>query len=224
MRLADLCWPDLTERSAASILAIPVGSTEQHGPHLPLSTDTDIALAVADRAAASRTDLLVAPPVAYGSSGEHAGFAGTLSVGQAAVEQTLIELVRSASAFRAIVIVSAHGGNASPVAAAVARLAPEGHDVLAWSPDLAGDLHAGRSETSMLLAIAPDLVRLDRAEAGDLRALPELIGALRSGGVASVSPNGVLGDPAGASADEGTHLLESLAASLVRAIDGRWPE
>ncbi len=64
-RLADLSWPEIGQRAAAgAVLAVPVGSTEQHGPHLPLSTDTDIAVALCDRLAAARPDVLVAPPVA----------------------------------------------------------------------------------------------------------------------------------------------------------------
>ena len=82
VRLADLSWPEIGQRAAAgAVLAVPVGSTEQHGPHLPLSTDTDIAVALCDRLAAARPDVLAAPPVGYGSSGEHAGFPGTLSIG-----------------------------------------------------------------------------------------------------------------------------------------------
>ena len=79
MWLADLAWPDVAERAAAgAVLAVPLGSTEQHGPHLPLSTDTDIAVALCGRLASARSDVLIAPAVAYGSSGEHDGFAGTL--------------------------------------------------------------------------------------------------------------------------------------------------
>lgn len=119
------------------VVLVPVGSTEQHGPHLPLDTDTRIATAVAD-AVAARHDgtVLVAPPLAYGSSGEHAGFPGTLSIGQAATEAVLVELVRSAGdEVRLVVLVNGHGGNAGPVARAVATLTAEGRAVAAWWPD-----------------------------------------------------------------------------------------
>ena len=87
--LGDLTWPQAQRLAAAgAMLAVPVGSTEQHGPHLPLSTDTDVAVALAARLAARRADVVVAPPVGYGSSGEHAGFAGTISIGQQALELT----------------------------------------------------------------------------------------------------------------------------------------
>jgi creatinine amidohydrolase len=214
--LAGHRWPDV---APDAILAVPLGSTEQHGPHLPLSTDTDVAVALCARLAAARADVLVAPPLPFGASGEHAGFAGTLSIGTAALEQVLIELVRSATdTFRRVVLVSGHGGNADALTRAVDRLRYEGRDVLAHLPRWSGDAHAGRVETSLMLALAPQTVRLDRAAAGATLPLPELLPRLRAGGVRSVSPNGVLGDPAGASADEGHRLLAELGHQLVSAV------
>ena len=81
--------------AGARVLILPLGSCEQHGPHLPLDTDTRIAVALAHGIAAARTDAVVAPAVAFGSSGEHEGFAGTLSVGTEALRLLLVELVRS---------------------------------------------------------------------------------------------------------------------------------
>ena len=218
MRLADLTWPEVP---ASAILAVPVGATEQHGPHLPLSTDTDIALVLCDRLAAHRPDVLVAPPVAYGSSGEHAGFAGTLSIGQEATELLLVELGRSATeTFPRILFVSAHGGNAGPVARAVARLRAESRDVEVFQPRWAGDPHAGRPETALQLALRPDAVRMDRAAPGDPRPLGELLPLLLDGGVRAVTGTGVLGDPTGATAPDGFALLETLTAQLVSHVDG----
>src|SRR3954465_10578231 len=143
--LSSITSPAAAGRRDA-LLVIPIGSTEQHGPHLPLSTDTDVAVALAGRLAAGRPDVLVAPPVPYGSSGEHDGFTGTLSIGAAAIELVLVELGRSAlpGTVRRMLLVSAHGGNAGPVTAAVRRLRSEGRDVRAWSPRWHGDAHAGR--------------------------------------------------------------------------------
>lgn len=219
-RLAALTWPEVAAVAAGSILAVPVGSTEQHGPHLPLSTDSDVAVALADRLAAARSDVLVAPALPYGSAGEHAGFPGTLSIGAAALELVIAELVRSADAFAAVVLVSGHGGNAEPLAAAVKTLQAEGRAVLGWAPRVeGGDAHAGRTETSLLLALTPERVRLDSAEPGDMRPLAAVIGDLRRGGVAAVSPNGVLGDPTGATAEEGERLLDELAADLIACVE-----
>ena len=220
LHLADVAWPALAETAANRILLLPLGSTEQHGPHLPFTTDTDIAVALAERVAGARRDVVVAPPLAYGSSGEHAHFAGTLSMGAAAVEHVVVELVRSADAFSGVVIVSGHGGNATALAAAAATLREEGRRVLVWSPQVAGgDAHAGRTETSMMLALRPAAVALAMAEAGDVRPITDLMPQLRAGGVAAVAPNGVLGDPAGASAGEGGELLAALTSDLLAAIE-----
>jgi mycofactocin precursor peptide peptidase len=207
------------ESGEASLLVVPVGSTEQHGPHLPLSTDTEIAVALADRCAELRPGGVIAPPIPYGSSGEHDGFPGTLSIGQKATELMLVELGRSASStFRHVVFVSAHGGNTEPLERAVRLLREEGRDVLGWSPDWSGDAHAGRVETSLMLAIRPDLVSLESARPGNTAPLGELIGELREHGVRRVSPNGVLGDPSGASREEGERLLAEAAMELADAV------
>jgi mycofactocin system creatininase family protein len=217
-RLADLTWPEVAARAAGTVLAVPLGATEQHGPHLPLDVDTAVAAALADRLAAALPWVLAAPALPYGSSGEHAGFAGTLSLGQAATELLLVELARSADAFAGVVFVCGHGGNAGPLRRAVATLRYEGRRALAWLPTgPAGDSHAGRTETSAMLALRPDSVRPDRP-AGDRRPLPELLAALRRDGVRAVSPNGVLGDPAGATAAHGSATLDRWAADLVTAV------
>jgi creatinine amidohydrolase len=215
--LAASTWPEAARAAELGRwLVVPLGSTEQHGPHLPLSTDTDIAVAVAEGAAARDRRLVVAPAVAYGASGEHQAFPGTISIGQDATRLLLLELGRSAAIdFDRVVVVSAHGGNAGPLAEAMRQLAEEGHPVSAWSPSWSGDLHAGRSETALMLAIAPERVHLDRAEPGDPRPLSELLPRLRAGGVRSVSENGVLGDPRGATAEEGGRLLGLAVGSLL---------
>lgn len=207
--------------AAGAVLAVPVGSTEQHGPHLPLSTDTDIAVALARRLAGRRPHVLVAPALAYGSAGEHAGFAGTLSIGQEALELVLVELGRSAADWVGrTVLICAHGGNAEPVTRAVNRLRGEGRDTLAWSPRWDAEPHAGRHETSMQLALDPARVRMTEAVAGDPRPLAQLLPLLRAGGVRAVSPSGVLGDPRPATVAEGEALLDRLVDDLVRAVDG----
>jgi mycofactocin system creatininase family protein len=184
----------------AELAVVPLGATEQHGPHLPLGTDTIIARALARGLAAARDDVVVAPALPYGSSGEHAGFPGTLSIGQEALRLVVLELARSWPG--RMLFVCAHGGNAEPLAAAVRELP----DARAWVPAFGGDAHAGRVETSLMLALAPELVGAAR-EPGNVAPLRELMPALRAGGVRAVAANGVLGDPAGASAAEGRALL-----------------
>jgi mycofactocin precursor peptide peptidase len=221
--LAALTSPEVGELAAAgALLAVPVGATEQHGPHLPLSTDTDLAIALCARLAGARPGVLVAPPLAYGASGEHEGFPGTLSIGTEAAELLLVELCRSATrTFSRVLLVSTHGGNAEAVRRAERRLRAESRDILAWLPARQGDAHAGWAETSLQLSLAPDRVRPGRAETGNTRPLTELMPELRRSGVRAVSPNGVLGDPAGASAAEGAALLGRLLTDLLAAVD-RW--
>jgi creatinine amidohydrolase len=214
-RLGERTWTDL-EGGVPRTVLVPVGSLEQHGPHLPLDTDARIAAAVARRAAAGVPSVLLAPPLAYGASGEHEGFPGTLSIGHEALRSVLVELGRSAAAWASrLVFVNGHGGNLPTVPEAVALLRYEGRDV-AWFgcavPE--GDAHAGHTETSILLALDPGVVREDAAEAGNTAPLSELLPALLRGGVAAASPNGVLGDPAGATAEDGERLLEAMVGRL----------
>ncbi len=218
--LAQAQWPTV-EQNLRRLLLVPVGSLEQHGPHLPLDTDTRIAVAVARRACQGRAAVALAPALPVGASGEHAAFPGTLSIGAEALTACLIELGRHASLhWPALLLVNGHGGNVTAVEAAVGRLRYESRACLAWHAALPeGDAHAGRSETSVMLALAPGAVRLDAAERGDVRPLGEILPLLRERGVRAVSPNGVLGDPAGASAAEGEHLLARLVDSLSAAID-----
>lgn len=216
--LADETWPKVAARRDL-VLVVPIGSCEQHGPHLPLDTDTRIACAIADALAASRRDLTVAPALAVTASGEHQGFAGTLSIGVVALSMVLVEVVRSAQWCTGVVFINGHGGNAQAVREATDLLRSEGRNVLAWWPQIVGgDAHAGRTETSLMLAIAPHAVRLDQAVAGRTEPLPTLIPQLLEDGVISVSPNGVLGDPRGASAKEGRELLAQLVNDALARI------
>jgi creatinine amidohydrolase len=217
-------WPDLVDRADELLLVVPLGSTEQHGPHLPLTTDTTIATALARGLAEARAEAVIAPALPYGSSGEHAGFPGTLSIGGPALTTVLVELVRSADHFRGVVFVCGHGGNLEALRAAVEQSTDDGRSVLAWWPRVPeGDAHAGRTETSILLALEPSSVRLAEAVPGDTRPLADVLPLLRDGGVAAVSPTGVLGDPTGATADEGRALLATMVADLAAAVEAWSP-
>ncbi|HEY9562219.1 MAG TPA: mycofactocin biosynthesis peptidyl-dipeptidase MftE, partial [Nocardioides sp.] len=190
------------------------------GPHLPLDTDTTIAVAVAEGVAATLAGHLpgtwVAPALSYGSSGEHQSFAGTSSIGTTTLQLVLIELVRSMRTWaERIVFVNAHGGNLAALRSAVDQMVTEGHDV-AWVPCATEefDLHAGHTETSLMLHLRPESVHMERAEPGNTAPLQQILTDLITGGIAAVSPNGVLGDPTRATADHGVEVLAAMIAEI----------
>jgi mycofactocin precursor peptide peptidase len=221
VRLDQATWPEVEVRAAAgpTTLLVPLGATEQHGPHRPLGTDSTIAVALATAAAVRCPDVVVAPLLPYGSSGEHQDFPGTLSIGAAVTELVLVELGRSAAeTFDRLLFVNAHGGNAAPLATAVRRLRAEGRQVRAWSPHFGGDAHAGHTETSVMLELLPQRVRDELAAVGNDAPLGELNDRLRVEGVRALSENGVLGDPTEASAADGGEFIAAAIEDLCRTI------
>jgi mycofactocin system creatininase family protein len=216
--LGTATWPEI---GAAPLVVVPLGSVEQHGPHLPLATDTAVAAAVAADAVGSLGGALLAPALAYGASGEHEDFPGTVSLGTEALTALLVEYGRSACRWAGrVLVVNGHGGNLDALRSAGALLRREGREV-AWFPCSVpgGDAHAGRTELSLMLHVEPEGVREDRAVAGVPTPIDELLPRLRADGVRAVSPNGVLGDPAGATAAEGRQLLAALVGRLLTAVD-----
>jgi mycofactocin precursor peptide peptidase len=169
---------------------------------------------------------MLAPAVAYGASGEHEGFPGTVSIGTAALRLLLIEYGRSACQWASrLVFVNGHGGNVQAVAEATAVLRKEGRDAV-WCPCAVsdGDAHAGHTETSVLLHISPEDVWTEECAPGNAAPLAELIGAMRRGGIAAVSPVGVLGDPTTASATDGARLFAEMVDEGVRRIESWSPD
>lgn len=225
--LSTAISPELSDE--ATTLFTPLGSTEQHGPHLPLDTDTRIAGAVATAAVAELAadsgagPIALAPAIAYGASGEHQSFAGTVSIGTEVLGRLLVEYGRSATQWcRRIVFVNGHGGNIEAAVSAVRLLRSEGRDVAWWACAVqGGDAHAGHVETSLLLHISPEVVRREEVLAGNLAPLRELIGPMRAGGVAAVSAIGVLGDPTTASSQDGARMLEAMSRGCAEAVR-RW--
>lgn len=219
--LTHQAWPEV---ETDQLLLVPLGSCEQHGPHLPLNTDTVIAEALAAQIAQRLGNIgihsAVAPALAFGSSGEHQSFPGTLSIGTDALRQVLVELVRSASTWCArTLFVNGHGGNLDALGAAVGQMRGEGHDV-AWI-DCAmpgGDAHAGHAETSLMLVLDPEHVGSHEQVQGSTEPIQTLLPYLRSAGIAAVSENGVLGDARKASAGHGRHLLEVAAEDMTQAV------
>ena len=207
---------------AAPLLVVPLGSHEQHGAHLPHTTDSVIISAVVEAACAARdAAVTIGPTLGITASDEHAAFPGTLSIGTQLTAATIVAIVRSAGWSRGVLFANGHGGNADALAIAAEELAGSGTPHGVWSlPFYDGaDLHAGLTETSVMLHLRPDLVRMDLAAAGNTSPAGELMDAMRSGGVRAVSPNGVLGDPTGATERHGRSVFGMWVTSLSSRVD-----
>lgn len=209
------------------LAVLPLGATEQHGPHLPTTTDTVIANALAAGVVACVDlrwpgDVVMLPAMPFGASGEHAGFDGLVSIGHEALVQVLLEVGRSVGEWCThLVIINGHGGNMFSLIQAVPQLRAEGHDVT-WYGCTSGldntDNHAGKGETSLMLYLEPDLVDMVRAEPGCTDPLPEIFPRMFESGVKSVSPNGVLGDPGDASPQAGEKLHRADVRNAMNSI------
>lgn len=213
---------DVRDR-AASVAVLPVGSFEQHGTHLPLSTDTLIAGAIASRLATDH-DLFLLPPVTISCSHEHMTFPGSVSISSTTLRAIVVDVVDSlrTHGINHVVIVNAHGGNyvlsnvvqESNVRGRSVVLFPQSAD---WrdAREAAGietsnhdDMHAGEAETSILLAKAPELVGESHATADHLAEDRRL---LLTVGVAGYAPDGVIGNPSLATAEKGHALLSAFS-------------
>ncbi|MFD1600372.1 creatininase family protein [Halobellus rarus] len=229
--MAELTWPEVEGALEDGIdtVILPLGATEQHGPHLPLETDTRIATAIAKRVAHRLGDALVSPAVPVGPSEEHTGFPGTVSISPDTLTSLLRDHVSSfeAQGFERVVILPGHGGCFPVIDAAYPELTRTTEiDVVAVTglqrfmnllqEGLAAAgidvdepvVHAGASETAMLLAIEPSLVVDDLPEGhtGTVSAA-----ALFTRGVEVYDKNGVLGDARPATAAAGETILEHVA-------------
>ncbi len=237
IELDTLTWPEVRARIEAGrdTVVVALGATEQHGLHMPLATDALIGDHLALRLA-DRLDAFVAPTLRVGCSEHHVGFAGTMSLSEETYHAIVADLVSSllSGGFARIVLLPTHGGNFAPLAAAVEALDAARRSHVVALTDLAvlfqiaqmgeqehgvplaeGGLHAGEWETSMLLAIHPGLVRMDRAEAGYTGDMQTAVGSMFAGGVASISENGAIGDPARASAEHGRRYWAAIEEIVV---------
>ncbi|HZU61498.1 MAG TPA: creatininase family protein [Solirubrobacteraceae bacterium] len=240
IELDRLTWPEVRAeiQSGRDTVVVAFGATEQHGPHLPLATDALIGEHLARRVA-DELDAFVAPTVRVGCSEHHLAFPGTLSISEETFHSLVADLLRSLArgGFRRAVLLPTHGGNFRPLAAALSELGPvEGLQIRALTdlgalfaiaqmgaddhgvPLSEGGLHAGEWETSMLMAIRPDLVQLARGEAGYTGDMEAAAGAIFGSGVHSVAPNGVIGDPAKASPEHGARYWEKVTAITLEVI------
>jgi creatinine amidohydrolase len=216
---------------------VTLGSTEQHGLHLPLGTDAILGETLGDRVTRALGHALMTPCLPIGCSEHHMDFAGSLTLSQETFSQVLSDLCRSLAqhGFDYIVLISFHGGNFTPLARAVKAIQPELPEVklIAFTelkvfmdeifrvgkargvtPEQAGG-HSGEFETSLMLTVCPDLVAMDAAQPGYVGDLLSIAPVVYEKGFRAVSENGVLGDPRNASAANGEVYLEALTDLLV---------
>jgi mycofactocin system creatininase family protein len=213
------------------IVLLPLGSWEQHGPHLPLDTDTIIIESVVTQAMhdsqINANQFMIAPTIAISASDEHAGFSGTLSTGTEALVQSVVAICRSASWSLGVCIINGHGGNADALARISSALTYEKIVYSTWSllSYDGADMHAGHTETSVMLHVAPEKVQTDRIERGTVGDASDLVAQMRTSGVAGVSDNGVLGDPTTATKEHGIAVMNLYSSSLVShlvALSNKW--
>jgi creatinine amidohydrolase len=248
--LPDVEWPRLTaaelrqRADADAILILPIGATEQHGPHLPTMTDNRIVHAVAVAAArliADRQPVVVAPVIPFGLSEHHVSLGGTLTLDLATLHGLLRCLFGSAirQGFKRLFILNGHGGNAAALEAVVGELTIEHRLPIATAAYWRiaersiscilerqdGVLHACEAETSLMLALEPDLVPAQPAAdcRGDLvpgaAAIPGLNQAVyRWRQLGSRAATGVIGEAHAASAEKGRRLLDAIALDVATAL------
>jgi creatinine amidohydrolase len=233
MRWEHEAWPELADLSG-QVGLVPVGATEQHGPHLPTATDTIIATALCEQASA-RTEAPVLPAIPVACSyGHGTRLPGTISLTPellAAVARQYAEWAAATSGLTRLLFVNAHFGNAASLGTATDHLRLYRPDLQVgvvnwWSlvPEVAAemivdgeDLHANRGETSVMLAVAPDLVHLDRMAGADDED--------RTGGLvfrytaAALSTNGVTGRPSAATRQLGERLVALTVDALCDLIE-----
>jgi creatinine amidohydrolase len=241
----EMTRPEIEQALAAGIdtVVVTFGSTEQHGLHLPLGTDSLWGEELGHRVAQALGDVLLAPGVRIGCSEHHLAFAGSLTLRPETFRQVVADICRSLAhhGFRHLALIPTHGGNFRPLAEAVESLRGElpGVNLIAFTdlnvlmdevfrvgrehgvtPEQAGG-HAGEHETSLMLAVRPDLVAMDRAQAGYVGDQMSVAPLVFAHGFKSVTENGVLGDPRGASLENGAAYVESLTEMTARFIRER---
>jgi creatinine amidohydrolase len=239
--LERMTWPEVRAEveGGRDTVVVPFGAVEQHGPHLPLGTDAMFGDEIG-RAAAERLNAFLAPTIRVGCSHHHLAFAGTISLEEETFHRVVGDIVKALAAhgFKRIVLLPTHGGNFRPLGEALARLGPlEGVKVIAFTDvrELAsatmgvgaelgitpaeGGVHAGEWETSMMLAMRPELVSMERAEPGYVGDLASGLERFFNEGVHVLADNGVFGDPLRASATAGEKYIERLVDQVVRTVE-----
>jgi creatinine amidohydrolase len=230
--LAELTWPAIERlvQGGETLCLLPVGATEQHGRHLPASTDTAIGEAIC-HGASRATGVPVLPALAIASSGAHTtAWPGTLSLTPRTLIQVVVEIAGwvRASGFERLLVVNSHVGNVAPLKVAVGELRDEGvvrAGAINWwqlTPEIeaelsadAGDWHANAAETALMLHLRPELV-----ETGEIRDDPDRTDGLVLGyTVAETSRDGLTGAPSRATEAAGARLYDAAVAALADVVE-----
>ncbi len=238
----ELTWPD-AERcfTKVDVALLPVGSIEQHGPHLPLDTDAFDADYLSRRIAEACSDPkpLVLPLIPYGVSFEHGEFKGTVSVSNDTLAHLVYEIGVNVArnGINKLVIVNGHGGNIPALNYAAQMITRdtkmfvcidtgETSDVDIYKiAETPGDIHAGEIETSTSLAVRPHLVKMDKAAKRSPRFSSRYLSFTSRRKVAwyvhtkKISKSGVIGDPTKASAEKGERMWQVMIAHLVALVE-----
>lgn len=236
MRMEDLTWPEFDRiRDNVSAVILPVGSVEAHGRHLPLGTDTfaplEIARRVEEEVRRRGSEVLVLPPVWYGHSFVLNVYPGTINVRPESLRMYVGDILSelAAEGFRKVVLLNGHGGNIYPLIEAaedVAELYPELEVILVnWWLDFREEIlsvcssqgHAGEDETSVMLAIRGELVKMEEARG---RKVKKRVRVIRKDIGKEVFPDGVNDDPSGATAEKGEAVLKVVSEKIAAIILG----
>jgi len=233
MHLADVSWTDARDADA-DLALLPVGSTEQHGPHAPLGVDAIAAEGIARETADRRDDVLVAPTIPVGVAEEHRAFDGTLWVTEDTLRAYVGDVLRSLAHHDVdgVVVVNGHGGNVDALREVCGRVTRDG-DLYAvaytWfdavDPDEVGLSlgHGGPVETSLVCHLRPDLVReerYDEASQGAGEGFGDWVaGTNLAYDFEEFTESGNVGDPTPASAEAGQQLLEAAVDGCVDVLD-----
>jgi len=236
MKLAELTWQDIADLSREIVVLIPTGAVEQHGPHLPLATDTLLATAAAEDIEAQLPDVtLLTPTLWLGASLHHMPFAGTLSHSFAGYDEALKRVILSLADHRFIkfMTINGHGGNCDSNRVAMRDLksqnpklqlaAADYFDFLeesAWTTHLKGPTkhirHACEAEVSLMMHKFPHLVRKDRIRDDGLEASPAIPGLVTQ--FDEITEQGSLGHATFATAETGAKLWQAVVEGGVRAV------
>ena len=243
VRMEDLSWPDIREAISKgySATVIGIGSTEQHGPHLPTKTDTLIGEAIAYGVAKKLGNALQAQTIRVGCSDHHLSFPGTISLRSSTLKAIIHDYVASLEkhGFQTIILLPSHGGNFSTVKESIDELKKKYTELkIIGYTDLHGFMdflfkisaefgiteeeagaHAGETETSLMLFLEENLVKQERFSPGYLGPLGEKeVEIVLKKGMPSLSEKGTLGDPTRATSKKGETYLEKIVDFLVEEI------